>query len=100
MTSIMAVIWRLCWQGHGASIRSTGAQGYIYNIYSAAELLSEASNAGHENDLTLFEIGCGGNGIDAVGPDGVHYARTSEVDLFVTPRVARHLPPAGSARNY
>jgi hypothetical protein len=57
-------------------------------------LLSEASNAGQENDLALFETGWGGKGIDVVAPNGVHYARMGRVDLFVTPRVARRLQDA------
>jgi len=69
-------------------------QGFIANIYSAEELLSEGCNAGRENDLALFEIGWGGKGIDAVGPDAIHYARKGRVDLFVTPRVARRLHDA------
>lgn len=69
-------------------------QGFIYNIYSAEELLSERSKAGQENDLALFEIGWGGKGIDAVGPEAIHYARKGRVDLFVTPRVARRLQDA------
>lgn len=44
-----------------------------------------AANASRE--LQLLEIGWRGG----VGPDNVHYARSEDVDLFVTPRVAARL---------
>lgn len=69
--------------------------GYIYNVHSADELRRNSySGSDQPADLKLFEVGAGGNGIYAVGPDQIHYARGHGVDLFVTPRVAARLREA------
>ncbi|MCA7888883.1 hypothetical protein LGM58_37525 [Burkholderia contaminans] len=60
--------------------------GAIYNIYSAAELYER--NPDPTADLGLLDIG---GGTDGVGPANAYYARTPDVDLFVTPRVAARL---------
>ena len=68
------------------------AEGYIYNIDSARERLNEASyDSAETGELRLFETGCGGDSEWAVGPDCIHYARTRDVDIFVTPRVGARL---------
>lgn len=84
LEALLAKIW-------GVSTLDWCTRGYIYNITSATELMSWAFDAGQDSDLTLFETGSGGNGIEAVGPNRIHYARIGDVDLFVTPRVARRL---------
>lgn len=61
-------------------------RGFIYNIRSLGELM-ERPAVGATRELQLLEIGWGGG----VGPDNAHYARTDDVDLFVTPRVAARL---------
>ncbi|WP_322058458.1 hypothetical protein [Paraburkholderia sp. J63] len=61
-------------------------RGFIYNIRDQGELM-ERPATGTARELQLLEIGWGGG----VGPDQAHYARTEEVDLFVTPRVAARL---------
>ncbi|HFT8010360.1 TPA: hypothetical protein ACU9T0_006020 [Burkholderia cenocepacia] len=60
--------------------------GAIYNIYSAAELYER--NPDPTADLGLLDIG---GGTDGVGPAKAYYARTPDVDLFVTPCVAARL---------
>jgi hypothetical protein len=60
--------------------------GVIYNIYSATEL--HARNTDPVAELGLLDIG---GGTDGVGPNKAYYARPSDVDLFVTPRVAARL---------
>ncbi|WP_321944894.1 hypothetical protein [Burkholderia cenocepacia] len=60
--------------------------GAIYNIYSAAELYADKTDPAV--DLRLLDIG---GGPDGVGPTKAYYARTPDVDLFVTPRVAARL---------
>jgi hypothetical protein len=67
--------------------------GYIYNIDTARERLREHYSSGSDEnpELRIFEVGCGGDGPTAVGPDLVHYARAKDVDLFVCPRVASRL---------
>ncbi|CAG2382988.1 MULTISPECIES: hypothetical protein [Burkholderia] len=60
--------------------------GAIYNIYSAAELYADKTDP--TVDLRLLDIG---GGPDGVGPTKAYYARTADVDLFVTPRVAARL---------
>lgn len=69
-------------------------RGTIYNIFTVAELEKWAFDRVQINDLTLFEIGAGGDGINAICPNRIHYARVGRVDLFVTPRVARRLQDA------
>lgn len=61
-------------------------RGFIYNIRDIGELM-ERPATGAARELQLLEIGWGGG----VGPDNSHYARTDDVDLFVTPRVAKRL---------
>lgn len=69
--------------------------GCIYNINSARELHDHSINdTDGPSDLMLFEIGGGGTGIEAIGPNRTHYAHADTVDLFVTPRVARRLRDA------
>ncbi|RQU52923.1 hypothetical protein DF143_32630 [Burkholderia cenocepacia] len=58
-------------------------EGAIYNIVSATELY--ARNTDPTAELGLLDIG---GGTDGVGPNKAYYARPSDVDLFVTPRVA------------
>lgn len=60
--------------------------GAIYNIRAIDELM-ERPAADATRELQLLEIGWGGG----VGPDQAHYARTDDVDLFVTPRVGARL---------
>ncbi|MDD2661660.1 MAG: hypothetical protein PHY54_18570 [Methylococcales bacterium] len=55
--------------------------GLIYNIYSAKELMS--INSSVELEWRLLEMGS--------GPGGIHYAMREDVDLLVTPRVAKRL---------
>ncbi|RQP98862.1 hypothetical protein [Burkholderia stagnalis] len=61
-------------------------EGAIYNIFSAAELYE--SKPDPADDLRLLDIG---GGADGVGPAKACYARTPDVDLLVTPRVAARL---------
>ncbi|MDN7431423.1 hypothetical protein [Burkholderia sp. AU45388] len=61
-------------------------EGAIYNIYSAAELYER--NTDPTAELELLDIG---GGTDGIGPNKAYYARPSDVDLFVTPRVAARL---------
>lgn len=61
-------------------------RGFIYNVRALGELM-ERPGQGATRELQLLEIGWGGG----VGPDNAHYARTEDVDLFVTPRVAARL---------
>lgn len=61
---------------------------YIYNLRSIHELKGETFSSDSTTELYLLETGSGGNGITAIGPDRIHYARESQVDIFVTPRVA------------
>lgn len=65
-------------------------RGFITNVQSAQELLHEC---GFEapGELGLFVTGAGGAALPAVGPERLHYARTHDVDLFTTPRVATRL---------
>jgi len=55
--------------------------GDIYNIYSVHELME--INISGDPELRVLETGS--------GPDGIHYAKQCDVDLFVTPRVANRL---------
>ena len=66
--------------------RGWAEDGAIYNIYSAAELYADKTDPAV--DLRLLDIG---GGPDGVGPTKAYYARTPDVDLFVTPRVAARL---------
>ncbi|WP_334022030.1 hypothetical protein [Burkholderia orbicola] len=66
--------------------RGWGEDGTIYNIFSAAELYESKTDPAV--DLRLLDIG---GGSDGVGPAKAYYARTPDVDLFVTPRVAARL---------
>ncbi|MBJ9594142.1 hypothetical protein [Burkholderia seminalis] len=66
--------------------RGWAEDGAIYNIYSAAELYADKTDPAV--DLRLLDIG---GGSDGVGPTKAYYARTPDVDLFVTPRVAARL---------
>ncbi len=70
--------------------------GCIYNLSNARERLQGGDSFADDDAgaLRLFDIGCGGDGPDAVGDDRVHYARAANVDLFVTPRVAEQLHTA------
>lgn len=54
---------------------------FIYNVYSANELID--INISDIVDMRLLETGS--------GPDGIHYAHQNDVDLFVSPRIARRL---------
>jgi len=65
--------------------------GYIYNVRSIHELKVETFSSDSTTELYVLETGRGGNGITAIGPDRIHYARESQVDIFVTPRVAARL---------
>mgnify|MGYP007089699630 CR=1 FL=1 len=65
-------------------------KGFIYNVFSAAELMRERwspddDDDGDESPLVLFECGWGGPG--GIGPEHTHYSRVQDCDLFVTPRV-------------
>lgn len=50
--------------------------GWIYNLRSASDLIEENESA--DIDARLFELSWG-------GPEGVGYAETARVDLFVAP---------------
>ena len=83
---LLAVAWGLdtsCWF----------ERGYAYNLSSARDRLTgdESFVEDEGGDLRLFDIGAGGDGLDAVGPDRIHFARAADVDLFTTPRVAERL---------
>lgn len=64
---------------------------FIYNVFSVDDLRRNSLCSGPSNDIQLFEIGAGVMGI---GPNKIHYARAHDVDLFVSPRVARRLRDA------
>ena len=55
--------------------------GDIYNIYSTKELME--INISDDPEMRVLETGG--------GPDGIHYAKQCDVDIFVTPRVAQRL---------
>ncbi len=61
--------------------------GLIYNLWRERELLDNAY--GEDGDERLLEIGC--------GPEGVTYAKTADVDLFVTVRNRARLDAALNA---
>lgn len=63
----------------------------IYNVHSAAELRRDSFEPEGSGDLYLFETGCGGKSMRAVGSNRIHYARANTIDLFVRPRIARCL---------
>lgn len=65
-------------------------KGYIYNIFSVQELKRNSLSIA-DNDLQLLETG---SGKDAIGPDRIYYASADQVDLFVTPLVAKRLREA------
>lgn len=65
-----------------------GELGFIYNVDDARELQRICYGA---EALSLLEVGCGGDGIDAVGERRVHYAPDRDVDVFTTLRVATRL---------
>lgn len=87
LEELLAKVWCIDTEGWCES-------GYIYNIYSADELRRNSFSSGQANDLQLFETGAGGMGIEVIGSDRIHYARSDRVDLFVTPRVAARLRAA------
>lgn len=70
-------------------------RGFVYNVTSARELFDEGASCSeppariHGYDLRLFECGWGGR--DGIGAEHIHYSRTVDIDLFVTPRVAARL---------
>ncbi len=66
-------------------------KGFVYNINTAAEQFSYAFGPESTGELRLFETGRGGEVGLAVGPDRIHYARATDVDLLVSPRVAARL---------
>lgn len=71
-----------------ADTRNWLENGTIYNLCSSHELRENAFGPEGSGDLRLFEVGGGQGGI---GPDRIHYARLANIDLFVTPKVARCL---------
>jgi hypothetical protein len=67
---------------------------FIHSVYSVAELRCMSSSAAPANDLQLFEMGTGGNEGTVVSHDQIRYARSDQVDLFVSPRVSVRLRDA------
>lgn len=59
------------------------ADGRIYNIYSARELIFDIG-ASTDPDHRLFETGWG-------GPERIHFANPAHVDLLVAPRLHARL---------
>jgi len=84
LEELLAKVWCLDTEGWAAD-------GFIYNTHSAADLRRDAFDPKAPGELYLFETGCGGQGMRAVGPTRIHYARANTIDLFVRPRVARRL---------
>lgn len=90
----LAEMLALAW---GVDTREWCDRGYIYNVDSARMMTRPSAGAqpcanALQMALLLLETGFGGS--DAVGPEGQHYARAADVDLFVTPRVAEQLHAA------
>ncbi|WP_196491113.1 hypothetical protein [Burkholderia cepacia] len=79
---LLAVAW-------GVDTNRWTDRGYIYNIYSSYELQERSFGETDLGELSLFEVG--GGGMSGVGPDRLEYARRSDVDLLVSPRVATRL---------
>lgn len=84
LEQLLALAWRV-------DTTNWSDLGYIYNIYSAQELLSSGDQASGAGELVLLEVGSGGDDPLAVGPDRIHYARSHNIDLFVSPRVNTRL---------
>lgn len=67
------------------------AHSWISQIISCAELRLMTSSLDKGLELHVLEWSRGGRTPDAIGPHGIYYARASEIDLFVTPKVAARL---------
>jgi len=66
------------------------ADGYIYNVRSAYDM-KRGAFGDDDDELYLFEIGAGGHGLPGVGAKRIHYARATDFDLLVPPRVATRM---------
>lgn len=71
--------------------------GTIYNVESIDQLLGRGLSSEEVADLRVFEMGCGDETL-GVGPHCVHYARASDVDLYVSPPVGARLRELLAAR--
>ena len=60
--------------------------GLIYNVTSAEDLLMDALGPDASSDCRLFETGAGG-----IGKHRIQYARSRDLDIFVSRAVAERL---------
>jgi hypothetical protein len=67
---------------------------YIQQVFSVAELRCMSGSNAPANDLQLFELGIGGSESSVVMAEQIRYARSSRVDLFVSPRLGMRLRDA------
>lgn len=67
---------------------------YIQQVFSVDELRCMSSSKAPANDLQLFELGTGGSESSVVTAEQIRYARSSRVDLFVSPRLGMRLRDA------
>jgi hypothetical protein len=67
---------------------------YIQQVFSVAELRCMSSSTAPATDLQLFELGTGGSESSVVMGEKIRYARSSRVDLFVSPRLGMRLRDA------
>jgi hypothetical protein len=67
---------------------------FIHSVFSVAELRCMATSSAPANDLQLFELGNGGHESTVITSEHIRYARSSQVDLFVSPQVSIRLRDA------
>lgn len=84
LEKLLAVTW-------GIDTTNWCENGYLYNINTTQDLYSYAFGLEDTGELRLFETGCGGDLMPAIGPNRIHYARAADVDMFVPPKVAARL---------
>lgn len=86
LEKLLSIVW-------GMDTTDWCSVGNIYNVDAKDELEQNCySEKADDDNLYLFEIGCGGS--NGIGPNHIHYARATDVDFFVTPRHAQCLQHA------
>lgn len=82
LAQVLAAVW-------GEDTHDWVDRGFIYNTKSVTDLTSDAFGDHTTGELRLLEVGAGGS--SGVGENRIVYARDTDVDLFVSPRVATRL---------
>lgn len=83
LEKVLALVWRV-------DTTDWCADGAIYNVKSAHELEAACGTGKADSEsLHLFEIGWGGS--SGIGPGHIHYARATDIDCLVSPRLATRL---------